>query len=74
LNEVEVVLLEAQLFEINDNGRPLFSELAVLLSDAGFDLYDFATLTGRRRDGRLRMVDALFVRRDSSLLADRSWE
>ncbi len=74
LPKVEVVLLEAQLFAINDNGRPLFSDLLELLRTAGFELYDFATLSGRQRDGRLRMVDALLVRRDSPLLADRSWE
>lgn len=73
LPKVEVVLLEAQLFEINDNRRALFSDLLALLRAAGFDLYDFATLSGRPRDGRLRMVDALFVHRNSSLLEDRSW-
>ena len=73
LAKVEVVLLEAQLFAINNNARPLFSDLLAWLRAAGFELYDFATLSGRPRDGRLRMVDALFVHQDSPLLVDRNW-
>ena len=74
LEAVEVVLVEAQLFEVHDNGRPVLTDLLLQLREAGFELYDFATLSGRRRDGRLRMADALAVRRDSPLLADRGWQ
>jgi len=74
LQVVEVVVSEVQFFQISDNGRPVFADMAGLLLDHGFELYDFACLSQRPRDFRLRMGDIVFVRRDSRLLADRSWE
>jgi FkbM family methyltransferase len=73
LEAVEVVLTELQFFEINDNGRPVFGDVVRYFRDRGFELYDFACLSPRPRDTRLRMGDAIFVRRDSVLLGDRSW-
>ena len=74
LEVVEVVLTELQFFEINDNGRPVFADILNFLREGGFELYDFACLSQRPRDMRLRMGDVVFVRRGSALLADRSWE
>lgn len=74
LQHVEVVLVEAQTYEASGNGLPVFRDVFDLLSAQGFELYDFASLTGRPRDMRLRMLDAVFVRADSALAADRSWE
>ena len=71
---VEVVVSEVQFFPISDNGRPVFADMAGLLRGRGFELYDFACLAPRPRDLRLRMGDVVFARRDSSLLADRSWQ
>ena len=51
-----------------------FTELLLWLRDAGFVPYDFAALAARRRDHRLRNGDAIFVRRDSPLLSDASWD
>jgi FkbM family methyltransferase len=73
LRVVEVVIAEVQFFEVNGNGLPVFADVAGALARRGFDLYDFAGLAARPRDRRLRMGDAVFVRRDSILLADRSW-
>jgi len=74
LQVVEVVLTELQFYEINDNGRPVFANIVDFLRERGFELYDFACLSQRPRDMRLRMGDVVFVRRDSPLLTDRSWE
>jgi len=74
LQLAEVVLIEAQTFEANDNGLPVFRDVFDFLCARGFELYDFASLTGRPRDMRLRMLDAVFVRADSTLASDRSWE
>jgi FkbM family methyltransferase len=74
LGAVEVVLTEFQFFEINANGRPTFGSLLRMLDAHGFDLYDFACLVSRPRDQRLRMGDAVFVRRGSPLIADEGWE
>jgi hypothetical protein len=74
LERIEVVLSECQFYEINGNGSPVFVDLLNWLAQRGFELYDFACLSQRPRDMRLRMGDAIFVRRDSALLKDRSWE
>jgi FkbM family methyltransferase len=73
LTTVEVVLTEVQFFDINHHGDRTFLDIAGILATTGFDLYDFATLSARRRDNRLRMGDAVFVRRDSPLVADVGW-
>jgi hypothetical protein len=74
LQAVEVVLTELQFYEINDNGRLIFADVLNFLRERGFELYDFACLSQRPRGMRLRMGDVVFVRRDSPLLTDRSWE
>ena len=43
------------------------------LHERGFALYDIAALTARRRDNRAHQGDFVFVRRDSSLMADTAW-
>ena len=74
LGRVEAVLTEVSFFDIHDAGRPLFTDVVAFLRDLGFDLYDISSLSGRPRDNRLCLGDAVFVRRDSALCADRSWE
>ena len=74
LRQVEVVLTEVLFFDVYDRGRPLFSDVISFLAQREFDLYDIASLSGRPRDNRLRLGDALFVRRGSPLSTDRSWE
>jgi FkbM family methyltransferase len=73
LDVIEVLLTEVQFFDINDDGFPVFADVVGFLRTRGFEPYDFACLLQRPRDVRLRMGDVLFVRRDSALLADRSW-
>ena len=74
LESVEVILTEVQFYEINGNGRPVFADFVELLQKHRFTLYDFACLSPRPRDMRLRQGDVIFVRQDSHLLADRSWD
>jgi FkbM family methyltransferase len=74
LMKVEAVLTEVRFFDVNESGRPVFSDLLSFLRERGFELYDVASLSGRPRDQRLRLGDAVFVRRDSRLLEDRSWD
>jgi len=73
LEAVEVVLVEVQFFEIEGNGRPGFGDVHGFFRERGFELYDVACLSARPRDLRLRLGDVIFARRDSALLADRSW-
>jgi len=74
LTRVEAILTEVSFFDIHDAGRPLFSDVLAFLRDRSFDLYDISSLSGRPRDNRLCLGDAVFVRRDSPLCGDRSWE
>lgn len=74
LGVVEVILSEVSFFDINHRGRPLFSDFLAFLRQRGFELYDFTALSGRPRDLRLRQGDVVFVRQDSPLLTDCSWE
>lgn len=74
LDAVEVIAVELQFYEIGHNGRPVFADYVAFLGDRGFDLYDFASLSARRRDQRRRQGDILFVRRNSALATDVAWE
>jgi FkbM family methyltransferase len=73
LSNPEVVLTEVHFYEVERNGRPLMGDVVEFLGKRGFELYDFACLSSRPRDRRLRMGDAIFVQRDSALAADCSW-
>jgi FkbM family methyltransferase len=73
LNLVEVVLTELPFYNVNNAGNPVFADYVCYMRESGFELYDFASLSHRQRDMRLRQGDAIFVRRDSNLLADYSF-
>ena len=73
LGHVEVIASEVTFFEVEHAGNPAFLAYAIALAALGFVLYDFAALGSRRRDGRLRTGDAIFVRRGTPLMADDSW-
>jgi hypothetical protein len=74
LGRVEVIVTEASLYDVNNSGRPLFSDMIGFLKTRDFELYDVASMSARSKDGRLRQADAVFVRNDSSLSSDLSWE
>lgn len=68
----DVVLTEVSFYA--QAYEPPIAELVRYLADHGFDLYDIASLYARPRDDRPRQGDFLFVRRESELARDRSWE
>ena len=74
LQAAELVMTELRFFELDDSGRPLLADVLNFLGQREFVVYDLASLSSRPRDMRLRMGDIIFARRDSPLLADRSWE
>jgi hypothetical protein len=55
------------------DGRPVFADLMRILRERGFEFYDVAALASRRRDGRLRTGDVIFVRSGSALTGDNRW-
>jgi hypothetical protein len=62
------------MFGIDSEAMATLPELVATLHQAGFILYDIGALHGRRSDGRLTSGDAMFVRRDSPLVANSSWQ
>ena len=68
---VEVVLLEVSFFQ--QIYEPTIPDLVRFFDEAGFDLFDIVSLSGRSRDDRLRQGDFVFVRRGSALSADSAW-
>jgi len=74
LQHTDVVIAEFWLFRIFGQQMTVFSELLQWFEAADFELYDFASLNGRRRDQRLRSGYAIFVRRGSALLRDVNWQ
>lgn len=74
LEKIEAVFIEVSFFDINEWGAPLFDEVVRFLGARKFSLYELASLSGRARDGRLRMGDAIFVRAGTVLARDTAWE
>ena len=71
LDRIEVVLCEVSFFAQAD--EPSIEALVHFLDEHDFALYDIAALAARRRDNRAHQGDFLFIRRDSSLMADTAW-
>jgi FkbM family methyltransferase len=69
LANIEVILTEVSLWY-----SPTALDIMCYLRDMSFEWYDVAALNGRTRDNRLCQGDLVFVRADSNLAADRSWE
>jgi len=68
LERTDVVISEFAMFTgPHHEEMTLLADLLNWLRDAGFELYDFASLAGSRHDKRLRSGDAVFVRRDNPL-------
>jgi FkbM family methyltransferase len=70
LASVECVFSEVRFFDVHHSGHPVFADLLIFLRERNFDLYEIAGLSGRHTDGRLRLGDVVFMRRDSTLLGD----
>lgn len=73
LQAIEVIIAEVRFYDIGHSGHPVFLEVLNFLNARDFELFDFVSLGSRQRDGRLRIGDAVLVRKDSELLADVNW-
>jgi FkbM family methyltransferase len=72
LSQAEVVLLEISLIEIND-GAPIVDEVIAFMKKAGFVLYDICEFHRRSMDKALWQIDGLFVRINSPLRANKTF-
>jgi FkbM family methyltransferase len=59
---VEAIVTEVRFYDIERDGHPTFADVLEFLRAHGFELCDVVMLGSRRRDGRLRIGDVLFVR------------
>ena len=74
LDAIEVLVIEVQIYDINDAGvAPVFRDVFTFLTDHGLELYDVASMGWRRRDMRMCMMDAVFARTGSLLSVDHAW-
>jgi len=74
LEAIEVLVVEVQMYDINDSGvSPVFREVFTFLADRGFELHDVACMGWRRRDMRMCVMDAVFARTGSLLSVDHAW-
>jgi FkbM family methyltransferase len=73
LTSIEVILTEVRFYDIGRSGHPVFLDVLNYLKARNFELFDFVSLGSRRRDGRLRVGDAVLIRSDSELVADLAW-
>ncbi len=73
LTSIEVIVTEVRFYDIGRSGHPVFLDVLNYLQARNFELFDFVSLGSRRRDGRLRVGDAVLIRSDSDLVADLAW-
>lgn len=71
LDRCDVVLTEVSFYA--QAYEPSISALVNFFAGAGFELYDIASIYARPRDDRPRQGDFVFVRADSTLMADNAW-
>jgi FkbM family methyltransferase len=75
LARVEVILCEVRFYDVYHAGAPAFGAVMAFLGERGFSLFDFASLSGRKKpDHRLWLGDAIFIRNGSPLGEDVSLE
>lgn len=72
LQHAEVCLLEISLFDFGD-GTPLLQEMLNFMDSKGFMAYDISQFMRRPLDKALFQLDMFFVKKDSFLIADKSW-
>ena len=72
LLHAEVCLLEISIFDFGD-GTPLLLNMLNFMDTKNFRAYDISQFMRRPLDKTLFQVDMFFVKKDSNLLADKSW-
>jgi FkbM family methyltransferase len=70
LARAEAVLLEVALIEINERA-PLLHDVVAFMKARGFVAYDILEIHRRPLDRALNQVDLIFVREESTLIADK---
>ncbi len=72
LAHATVCLLEISLLNLGDDS-PLLAEMIAFMDQNGFQAYDISQMMRRPFDNALYQVDVFFVKKDSRLIADKTW-
>lgn len=72
LAHATVCLLEITLLNLGDD-TPLLVEMIAFMDQNGFQVYDISQLMRRPFDNALYQIDLFFVKKNSWLIADKSW-
>lgn len=72
LKHATICLLEISLINLGDD-VPLLAEMIAFMDDKGFQAYDISQFIRRPFDKALYQVDMFFVKKDSFLVADKTW-
>lgn len=72
LRHAEICLLEITLIDIGDQ-IPLLAEMISFMDKRNFQAYDISQFMRRPFDKALYQVDMFFIKKDSSLIADKRW-
>jgi hypothetical protein len=73
LSHAGICLLEVTLLDLGDQ-YPLLLEMLSFMDAKGFQAYDISQFIRRPFDKALFQLDMFFVKKDSSLIADKRWE
>ncbi len=73
LERAGILLIEVS-FRRFYGAATLAHELISFVGAAGFGIYDICTYVQRARDGQLNQSDILFLRLNSPIMSDDSWE
>jgi FkbM family methyltransferase len=73
LKSTEIVEMEINLIPFKKN-LPLFDEVVSFMSGRGFRIFDCFGILGRPVDGMPAQGECIFIRKDSKLISNYSWD
>lgn len=72
LSYAGICLLEVSMLDLGDHG-PLLVDMLNFMDERGFQVYDISHFIRRPFDKALYQADIFFVKKDSQLIADKTW-
>ncbi len=73
LENAELVIIEAYIFQLEASEAITFDKLCLLMDEKGFRLVDFSEPMWREKDMALWQWDLFFIRKDSPVFASNSY-
>jgi len=73
LAHAEICLLEVTLIDFGE-GNPLLLEMINYMDNNGFQAYDISQFIRRPYDKALFQIDMFFIKKNSSMIAEKRWD